>query len=108
MNVNLISVTHVLDDIPNVSVTFKKPNGLSTCFIRHKLHQFEVVVCETKDWLVKVTNFQWLGLDRLDEEALLERYYVKTRTLQANYFAGIAIQGLEEGVAMLMTEKGSS
>ena len=28
MNVNMISVMHVLDDIPNVSVTFEKPNGV--------------------------------------------------------------------------------
>ena len=39
MNVNLISVMHVLDDIPNVSVTFEKPNGVGICFIRHKLTQ---------------------------------------------------------------------
>jgi len=108
MNVNLISVMHVLDDIPNVSVTFEKPNGVGICFIRHKLQQFEEVVCETKNRLVEVTNFQWLGLDGLDEEALLERYYVKASRLRANYFAGIAMQGMEEEIAMLMKEKGAS
>ena len=108
MNVNLISVMHVLDDIPNVSVTFEKPNGVGICFIRHKLQQFEEVVCETKNRLVEVTNFQWLGLDGLDEEALLERYYVKASRLRANYFAGIAIQGMEEEIAVLMEEKGAS
>ena len=63
MNVNLISDMHVLDDIPIVSVTFEKPNGIDICFIRHKLQQFEEVVCKTKNRLVEVTNFQWLGLD---------------------------------------------
>jgi hypothetical protein len=63
MNVNLISVMHVLDDIANVSVIFEKPNEVGICFIRHKLQQFEEVVCETKNRLVEVTNFQWLGLD---------------------------------------------
>ena len=33
MNVNLISVMHVLDDFPNVSITFEKPNGVGICII---------------------------------------------------------------------------
>jgi hypothetical protein len=87
MNVNLISVMHVLDDIPNVSVTFEKPNGVGICFIRHKLQQFEEVVCKTNNRLVEVTNFQWLGLNGLDEEALLKRYCVKASRLRANYYS---------------------
>jgi hypothetical protein len=105
MNVNLISVVHLLDNIPNVSVTFEKPNGAGICFIRHRLQPFEEIVCETKNRLVEVINFQWLGLDGLDEEALLERYYAKTSRLRANNFAGIAIQGTEEEIAMLIKKK---
>ena len=48
MNANLISVMYVLDDIPNVSVNFEKPNRVGICFIRHKLQQFEEVVCEAR------------------------------------------------------------
>ena len=39
INVNLISVMHVLDDIPNVSITFEKPEGRGVCIIRHRLQK---------------------------------------------------------------------
>ena len=41
INVNLISVMHVLDDIPNVSITFEKPEGRGVCIIRHRLQKCE-------------------------------------------------------------------
>ena len=66
---------------PTCQSRFEKPNGVGICFIRHKLQQFEEVVCETKNRLVEVTNFKWLGHDGLDEEALLKRYYVKANRL---------------------------
>ena len=37
MNVNLFPVMHVLDDIPNVSITFEKPGSRGVCIIRHRL-----------------------------------------------------------------------
>ena len=78
MNVNLISVMHGLDDIPNVSVTFEKPNGVGICFIRHKLQKFEEVVCETKNRLVENTNFQYCWKDIMSRPADFEQ-----TTLQA-------------------------
>ena len=46
MNVKLISVMHVLDDIPNVSITFEKSEGRGVCILRHRLQQFEEVIFE--------------------------------------------------------------
>jgi hypothetical protein len=38
-----VPVIHVQDDIPNVSITFEKPEGRGVCIIRLRLQQFEEV-----------------------------------------------------------------
>ena len=107
MNVNLMSVMHVLDDIPNVSITFEKSEGRGVCIIRHRLQQFEEVICVHQNRLFEVSDFKWLGVEELDEEVLLEQYQMKASKVRANYVVGVAIQGIEEEIAMLANVMGS-
>ena len=87
MNVNLISVMHVLDDIPNV--LDEKPKGVRICIIRHKLQQFQEVTFESKSRLFEVSDYTWLGLLDLDDNEMWEQYHVKANKMRASYFTGI-------------------
>ena len=71
MNVKLISVMHVLDDIPNVSITFEKPEGRGVCIIRDRLQKCEEHTFEHQNRLLNVSDFKWLK-EELEEEVLLE------------------------------------
>ena len=107
MNVNLLPVMHVLDDIPNVSITFEKPEGRGVCIIRHRLQQFKEVTFEHHNRLFEVSDFKWLGVEELDEEVLLEQYQMKASKVRVNYVVGVAIQDIEEEIAMLANVMGS-
>ena len=88
MNVNLMSVMHVLDGIPTISITFEKPEGRGVCIIRHRLQQVEEVICVHQNRLFEVSDFKWLGVEELDEEVLLEQYQMKASKVRANYVVG--------------------
>ena len=107
MNVNLISVMHVLDIIPNISITFEKSEGRGVCIIRHRLQQVEEVICVHQIRLFEVSDFKWLGVEELDEEVLLEQYQMKASKMRVNYVVGVAIQDIEEEIAMLANVMGS-
>jgi hypothetical protein len=70
MNVNMISVMHMLDDILNATITFKKPNGVGNCIIRHKLQQFQEVTFESKNPIVPGLRHTWLGLLDMDDNEI--------------------------------------
>ena len=107
MNVNLFPVMHVLDDIPNVSITFEKPDSRGVCIIRHRLQQFQEVTFKHQNRLFEVSDFKWFGVEELEEEVLLEQYQMKASKVRANYVVGVAIQGIEEEIVMLANVMGS-
>jgi hypothetical protein len=93
---------HVLDDIPNVSITFEKPNGVEIC-ISSKSSSLN-----PKKRLFEVSDYTWLGLFKLDDNEIWEQYHVKANKLQTNNFTGIAMQGIEEEMAVLKRVMGSN
>ena len=99
--INLISPFQAMEDINGLKINLK----LHKCTLWHKCAP---IVTHVPDRLIEVTDYNWMGLDKWDEEAIQDKIRDKSVAMRSEYIRGVTSDAMLEQVRLLTEANGEA